>query len=351
MAGEMFLLGLALFYSLLLAWAFKVLPLEKWQILASVPDRKMGDETWAGRNFTFYGFFTACAYAMATAITFILLSSVGVPIKAIIMVSVFMAVLCVPASRWVAAMVEKKSHTSTVAGAAFVGMIVAPWAICLANMVPGSMMDFHIDVMSCLAAFSIAYSLGEGTGRLACISFGCCYGRPVTDCHPVVRSLFSRFNFVFEGKTKKIAYASGLDGEPVIPVQAITSVLYISSALLGVYLFVKGKPTWAFLVTTSVTQLWRVASEFLRADYRGSGRFSAYQWMSVISVVYAVFIGLIFVGHSSEDAVDVMGGLLSLWDPGVLIFLQSIWLILFLTTGKSMVTGSVISFHVIKDRV
>ena len=117
------------------------------------------------------------------------------------------------------------------------------------------------------------------------------------------------------------------------------------------YLFLKGKPVWAFLLTLSVTQLWRVASEFFRADYRGSLRFSAYQWMSIISVVYAVLICGLFSGPLKSAEVNVVNGLLTLWDPGVLVFLQFIWLVLFLITGRSMVTGSVISIHVIRDRV
>jgi hypothetical protein len=34
-----------------------------------------------------------------------------------------------------------------------------------------------------------------------------------------------------------------------------------------------------------VTQVWRFLSEFLRADYRGSGRISAYQVMALFAAV------------------------------------------------------------------
>ena len=41
-----------------------------------------------------------------------------------------------------------------------------------------------------LAALAIGYILGEGLGRLACLSFGCCYGKPLDQCGKVVSILF-----------------------------------------------------------------------------------------------------------------------------------------------------------------
>lgn len=99
-------------------------------------------------------------------------------------------------------------------------------------------LNINIPVLPALAALSIAYAFGEGLGRLACISFGCCYGKPVSLCHPALRRIFEHWSFIFSGKTKGIAYASNLDGEKVIPVQGITAVVYISTALLGVLFFI-----------------------------------------------------------------------------------------------------------------
>ena len=350
MADELFVLVLGLFYTLLFAWGFKTLPEERWQILATLPRQKIDDRGWKGLNLTFYGFFIASAYTMGTAVMVVLMGSCHAPLRAVIIVAVFMAALCVPASRWVAGAVEKKAHTATVGGASFVGVILAPWSILLTNILFGDIMNFDLNVMDVLAALSVAYALGEGTGRLACISFGCCYGKPLSRCHPLIRRLFGRSHFVFTGKTKKIAYAAGMDGEPVIPIQAVTSVIYVTSALAGAYLFLTGKPTAAYLETVIVTQVWRLASEFLRADYRGGGRVSPYQWMGVFAVFYTLFIGLLFAGPSRGARADVVSGLLSVWDPAVLIFLQLTWLAMFVFTGRSMVTGSTISFHVIRER-
>ena len=80
--------------------------------------------------------------------------------------------------------------------------------------------------------------------------------------------------FVFSGKTKKIAYAHGLDGQKVIPVQALTSLIFCASGLAGVYLFLEGHYQTAFLQAVVVTQFWRFVSELLRADYRGEGKIS-----------------------------------------------------------------------------
>ena len=350
MTNEVFVLFLSLFYAVLLTWGFRVLPGEKWQVIASVPSYKAEGGNWKGVNLTFYGFFIACSYTLATAVMFTLFGAVFAPIKAIVVVFAMMALVCIPASRWIAAAVEKKSHTLTVGGAAFVGTIMAPWAVWLANTLFGRLMQFDLNVATALATFAIAYAFGEGTGRLACISFGCCYGRPLGQCGPGIQRLFRRFHFVFVGKTKKIAYASGLDGEPVIPIQAITSVIYIASALAGVCLFLANRPVAAFLEAAIVTQAWRFVSEFMRADHRGQGRLSAYQWMSLISLGYVILCAAILPGPSGLMTPSVISGLTTLWDPAVLIFLQLVWVGMFLLTGRSAVTGSVISLHVVEDR-
>ncbi len=350
MAAEGFILGLALFYILLLYWGFRVLPGEKWQILASIPQEIMPSGVWKGLNLTYYGFFNACAYATGTTIVFILLGSVHIPIKAIITISVLVGLICVPASKMIAVWVEKKPHTLTIGGAIFAGLILGPWLVDLNNRLLGPWMGFDAPTMAVLAVLSIGYSFGEGTGRLACISFGCCYGKPLSGCRPSLRWFFKKFHFVFFGKTKKIAYAHGLEGVPVIPIQALTSILYLSSALVGTYFILKGHYLPAFLITMIWTQLWRFLSEFFRADYRGDGAISVYQWMSLLGIGYLLLISSYFEDSLGTRA-DIVAGLISIWNPAILIFLQILWLIIFLFTGRSQVTGSIISLHVIEDRI
>ncbi len=350
MAAEWFVSGLAFFYTILFLWGFKTLPKEEWQILASVPREKRPDRSWRGINFTYYGFFTACAYGAGTAMVFILLGSVHIPIKATITISMLVGLICVPASRLIAAWVEKKPHTLTIGGALFAGVLLGPWLVDLNNRVLGPWLGFQTPVMAVLAGLSIGYSFGEGTGRLACISFGCCYGRPLAQCHPALRWVFKQFHFVFVGKTKKIAYAQGLEGVPVIPIQAVTSILYLFSALLGTYFFLQGQYAPAFLETMIWTQLWRFLSEFFRADYRGERSISAYQWMSLLGIGYMVFIPFYF-GNAVGGRTDLVAGLVSLWNPAILIFLQLLWWAIFFFTGRSQVTGSIISIHVNEGQI
>jgi hypothetical protein len=205
-------------------------------------------------------------------------------------------------------------------------------------------------VVPTLAALSIAYAFGEGMGRLACISFGCCYGKALSQSHPVIRKLFARHSFTFLGKTKKIAYASGLDGEKVIPIQAVTSVLYVATGLAGAFLYLSSRYTAAFVLATVVTQGWRSLSETLRADYRGEGRISAYQVMALIGIIYSLVIPALFPAVPASPP-DLSAGLKILWSPGTLLFLQALWIAMFLYTGRSMVTGSTLSLYVHKDRI
>jgi hypothetical protein len=99
-----------------------------------------------------------------------------------------------------------------------------------------------------------------------------------------------------------------------------------------------------------VTQAWRFASEFLRADYRGESRISKYQLMAVLAIVYSVIIALFFPAATAIIP-SIATGLKSLWQPSLIVLLQLLWIAVFVYTGKSQVTGSQISFHVIKDRI
>ncbi len=344
-----FILALSVALALLLGWGFRTLPGEKWQIAASVPLVRDESGVWRGMNLTYYGLFNACAYTMGVAVAMLLMASVSVPLQKTFSLLICLLLLCVPASKIVARVVEKKRHTFTVGGASFVGIVAAPWIIEVFNRASAD--TGPVPTTAVLAALSIAYAFGEGIGRLACISFGCCYGKPVSKCRPAVRWLFERWSFTFYGKTRKIAYADRLDGEKVVPVQAITSVLYVGTGLVGMLLFLQSRTGMAFALCITVTQVWRCISEVLRADYRGGGRISSYQVMAAFSAVYSMLVPL-FVTHSAiAPEPDLVKGLITLWDPGVLLFLEVLWGSVFLFTGCSTVTGSTLSFHVHKDRI
>lgn len=155
---------------------------------------------------------------------------------------------------------------------------------------------------------------------------------------------------MFSGKTKKIAYEGGLDGIKVIPIQAITAVLYITTGIIGTFLYLKSYYIAAFIITIIVTQAWRSFSEVLRADYRGGGKFSIYQIMAIIAIGYS--LGIIpFLSSTFTVDAGIMAGLFSLWNPAVIFFSLGVWFAIFLYTGRSTVTGSTVTFHVHKDRI
>ena len=293
---EIFILILACAIALLFSWAFRTLPQEDWQILACLPQRKGPDGMWQGINLTYYGFFNAVAYLFAVAMLLIMTGSLNITLIGTLSVVLPVLAICMPAARFIARLVEKKQHTFSVGGASFTGILIAPWIIALVNITLGKWLVFHMPVIETMAAIFIAYAFGEGIGRLACISFGCCYGKPLSACNPLMKRIFRQWNFVFWGQTKKIAYADALEGQAVVPVQALTAVIYTGTGLLSFYFFLKGKAPAALLITLVMTQGWRFASEFLRADYRGQGRISAYQIMAILSIVYTFFLFLRVAG-------------------------------------------------------
>lgn len=349
MAEILFLSITSLLLVLLLRWAFGHLPRERWQMLAVIPHQKNHDGQWQGVNLTYYGFFIATAQLLAVILLLILVGAAGISLEGTAIVVAAVLAACMPAARIVAIIVEKKRHTFTVGGASFVGILLAPWLVLLAQKSLNAFFPCHLPVLPMLAAMAVAYTLGEGLGRLACISFGCCYGKPLRDCHPWLQRVFAGRPVIFEGHTKKAIYEGSLAGEPLIPIQAITCVLYCLTALTGSALFLAGQYAAAFLLCCIVTQAWRIVSETLRADFRGFTKISAYQKMAGLAVIYVLLISVLFPGGAAV-APSVVHGLGLLWQPGIIIGLQVLWLIFFVVFGRSTITSATLSFQLIRDR-
>jgi hypothetical protein len=350
MTPELFVGALGLTLGALLIWGFYTLPNERWQIIAAVPVMKDPDGNWRGLNLTYYGFFTATACALGAVMFTFLSGAMQTSGIMTLLIGVAIFSICLPASGGVARWVERKPHTLTIAGAMFVGILITPGAVALANLVSTSIGHPSIHLVPISAALAISYALGEGVGRLACISFGCCYGKSLSEVHPVVRGIFSRWHFTFFGNTKKIAYAAGLDGTRVVPIQGLTALVYIGSALLGTLLFLKGLYAVAFLTAIGATNLARVWLELLRADYRGHGRFSAYQVMALVSVVYCLSIALLASANIPHSRPSLFAGFRAIWTPEVFLFIVALWIVVFLYTGRSSVTESRVSFYVLRHK-
>jgi Prolipoprotein diacylglyceryl transferase len=346
--GFVIILGVGL--GALLTWGIRTLPGERWQMLAVVPLAKSGDGAWRGLNLTFYGFFSASGMTFGFAVLLLLLSSIAVPLAISIGLLLSMVVVCVPASRLIAGIVERKSNTFTVAGAVFVATLLFPWLVMAADRVGSKILHQQVPALPVFAAAAVSYVLGESIGRLACLSFGCCYGMPLRQARPLFARLFRNHNLVMEGATKKACYASGFSGEPLLPVQALTSTIFALAGLAGLVLFLDEHFRLAALVPLVASLGWRTLSEQFRADYRGDSRWSIYQLMSLACLVYvSVFLALQPAPGSYTP--DLGTALRSFTSFAVLIGLQILWVGLFLYYGKSRVTGSTLSFHVVPGRV
>ena len=115
-------------------------------------------------------------------------------------------------------------------------------------------------------------------------------------------------------------------------------------------LFLHGAYIFALLLTLAVTQMWRAFSETLRADWRGEGRFSIYQVLAVLSVLYTAAV-LHFLPARVLPSASLLRGLETLWHPGMVLFLLGLWVTTFFYYGRSLVTGSRLSLYVCHDRI
>jgi len=329
-------------------WMFKVLTKERWQFLATIPFKKDENGDWVGLNLTYYGVFTATSLAIGVLLFVMMMESVGNSLVLTAIVISALLALCLPAARLVARIVEGKSHTFTIGGATFVGIISAPLLIEGANSFLNEYGE--LSLIPTLAAISVAYSFGEGLGRLACVSFGCCYGKRLEELPNWVQKVFGPMSFSFSGETRKACYASELHGVRVLPIQAITSVLYVLCGLIGLMAFLEGFYFFALMATLTFTQFWRLYSETLRADHRGGSKISPYQIMTVVAVIYTAIFTSFYPAPEAAKA-DLLAGLTFLWSPEVILGVQAIWLLSFFYTGTSTVTSSNLKFQLHRDRI
>jgi prolipoprotein diacylglyceryltransferase len=319
------------------------MPREGWQFVATIPTRKIGGNLWHGLNLTWYGALTAIAFVVAVAIVIALCASAAVPVAVVATTCAALCALSLWASRAVAQWVERMPNTHTVGGALFVVVLAAPvvlWVISvLFSWLGWAVILNPTEVLHVLAAMVIGYTFGEGIGRVACISFGCCWGKRVDQLRGPWRKLFERLNVKFYGATKKIAYASNLAGVPVVPIQAMTASWHLLVGVLGLWLYLKGWIATAMVLAMAATQCWRFASEFLRADFRGFGRITKYQWMALATIGICTIYALVLRnGRDPTITPDPTLGLSALWSPWMLLGLQVLFIAVFLKVGKSSVT-------------
>ena len=346
MTNLLFLASLAVGLAVLDAWAFRNLPHERWQFLAAAPTVKIARGRFAGVNFTFYGFFAATAQAAGAALFVVLLAAVGVPASRALLTIVALALFCCVVAHLMVRLVEGARHGFTVGGAAFAGALVA-WPV--ARLVEGVLpQDVPLPLLPLFAALGVAYTLGESLGRLACISFGCCYGKPWSEVRGLWR-LADRFAFRFTGATRKAVFAGQLEGVPVVPIQAISAVVLGALCLVSTALFLNGRFTAALLVAVAGSQLWRAIAETVRNDYQSRGKSTPYQRFAAGTAALALLAAWLI--PSAVLAPDLAAGLASLWNPLPLLTLELLWLAVFFLMGRSTQTRSALQFGVHPGRV
>jgi len=158
------------------------------------------------------------------------------------------------------------------------------------------------------------------------------------------RGLFRAIATIPRGRTRKAVYAGHCEGEPLVPTQALSAVSLSLFAITGIALFLFGHPRLGALIALVLTHSFRFFIEFLRADNRGAGAISPYQWMSLCSIPV---VGGIFVFPANELATaNLKQGLLALGTPGVVVFLLGTALGVFLYPGRSRVTFAKLRFGV-----
>ena len=338
-AALVFILAWSIGLTGLFVVLFRVLPGARWQFIAAVPGRPRGGGEYQGRNLTWYGFFTATSIVYALSLFTALSLAAGAEILQTALFGVLILAIAIPCAKIVAAIVEKRKGTITVAGAAFPALLLAPPASLVlphlgrADITPGMM----------LAALSIAYVAGEGFGRLACLSFGCCYGRRADEFGPRAQKLLQVFGQRFYGHLKKASYEGQREGELLFPIQAVNAVVYSVIAVGAASLFLSGFYLLSFLIAVGLGFGWRFVSEFLRSDFRGDARISAYQYMSLAAVAYCLFAGL-FIDFSSPVAPDILLAGAIFRDARFLLGIQALWVACFVYLGVSSVTRSEIRF-------
>jgi hypothetical protein len=344
---ELGLLVCSLLAAWIFRWAFRHLPSECWQIAVAIParSRAAGDTgpTWPAVNITFYGVISAIAYMLAVLAFVFLAGAANQPIVAVAIFSMLLLLVGIPASKWVALWVEGvPGHT--IGGALFAVVISVLPALSLTNIVCGAIGMPRAEPGTLLASAAIAYVLGEAIGRLACLSFGCCYGRSIDSATPLQRALYSSTATIYRGRFKKIAYASGLDGHPVIAVQSVACAALFGVFIVSAWFFWKGHTTTSLIIALGLAQLWRAYSETLRADYRGREGFTVYQGMALVGVVLTLLYAWI---HNAPTLVTptFVRGLEVVVRIEVILCAQVLAIAILAFMGRSYVTSSRLEYQ------
>lgn len=167
-------------------------------------------------------------------------------------------------------LVQRTGETlRTVEFASWGGFIAIAAALVLYAVLSGRSLLLLID------AAVLAGTLTHAVGRIGCLTFGCCFGRP-TECPLAIR---------YDSPLAKAAWSAGLRGTPIHPVP-----LYEAAFTLGLFLLLnavalagsrEGVPAALYLLMYGSG---RFLLEFLRYEWAQDriGPLSRNQWLSLL---------------------------------------------------------------------
>jgi hypothetical protein len=322
-----------------LRWSFRHLPEERWQIFAVLPVARDG-EGWQGVNITYYGVISALAYSVSISLFVFLCGAANQPSLLVLLFVAALLSVAIPASKWIAYWIEGSRATFTVGGALFVTAISAPVLFHLVNAAGSLFAIGSLHAPSVVAAATLSY----------CLSFGCCYGKRLNEAGPIELLLYGGSATTYRGQLKKISYASNLESIPVIAVQSIASVVLFALFLSGLWLFWLQHFSLALIVTLVGSQLWRLYSETLRADYRGDAKFTAYQKMAVVTMLLTLAVSAT-LPTVTPVSLNAQRGFDALFRVDVLLYLQIIFVAIVYFMGRSTVTGAHLQMRLFRDRL
>jgi len=346
MIENIFLIVFSFLLFLIVYIGIRYFPSERFQFLATIPYKQLSDGRWLSMNLTYYGLFNAIAYTIGSMVVVILLLSAGITFLEIFLIMGFTFLICMPASKIIAYIVENNKTGFTVGGAVFIGVLVSPIAIYIGIFLSRGEGEFTRFFIPIISAMSIGYIFGEGIGRIGCLSFGCCYGKNVDELqNRILKKIFSKFYTVYTGRLKKAQYASNLCNKKTVPVQSIGIILYNLTGLICTYLFLKGHFYIALILAVSVSQIYRFVSEFLRDDYRGEGKISAYQKMTILNIVTILIYSYVFKNTEYLSLIDLQDAIHNIFEIKIIIFFLFLFILSFIYTGVSSATYSITNFR------
>lgn len=321
------------FLTYFIIWGLKNLHKDEYQFFAVIPYKKLCEDKYEGINITFYGIISALSTTISVFIFLNLIKIINFPIDKAYFILFIIFTIGIFSSKIVAYIIEHRKNTLTIGGSIFIsGMIAAPVIYFIIKF-------FKIQELYFLPVFSIlstAYVSGEGVGRLACLSFGCCYGKPA-----------SKFNFLpgklkvkFYADTKKAVYDSSYKNIELINIQGIVVIIFSLLGVISIISIIFQKFILAFFLSFILPSLLRFLSEFLRNDYRGNGKLSIYQIFSLILFGYGLLI--VFISKNINLSLT-LNSHISFYYSDIFI-LGFVFIVILIHSGISKVTYSNITF-------